>query len=149
MKRGSIALIWLCSSLVVWAGDGSILKVLPHLVDKDGRHSTGPNLIDRDVYQKELRTHPEKVVSFRFDINWSGKGLKSEKARIRIEARSFKPGVDPIIIELPATSKGILSQWSGIAIDAETYKKFGLPESWRATLWEEDRLLSEQKSFLW
>lgn len=149
MKCWCIALFWVGSSLVATAGDGSILKVLPHFVDKDGQHTTGPSLIDRDVYQKELRTHPDKVSSYRFDVNWRGNALKPVKSRLQIEVRSFKPGIDPIILEFPVINKGVFSQWTSIVIDAATYKKFGIPESWRATLWEDDRLLSEQKSFLW
>jgi hypothetical protein len=29
------------------------------------------------------------------------------------------------------------------------YRQFGELIAWRATLWDDDKLLSEQKSFLW
>ena len=36
-----------------------------------------------------------------------------------------------------------------VSLSGEEYQKLGELSAWRATLWEGDRLLAEQKSFLW
>ena len=47
------------------------------------------------------------------------------------------------------TPGGWLSHWTKFELVGAEYKDFGRVTAWRATLWEGDRLLSEQKSFLW
>ncbi|RME89825.1 MAG: hypothetical protein D6766_14185, partial [Verrucomicrobia bacterium] len=39
---------------------GRIAKVLPHWLDREGRHALAPSLFERDAYQHHLRTHPEE-----------------------------------------------------------------------------------------
>ena len=56
----------------VGVSEKGIVKVLPHYLDEEGRHSDGPSLLHRDVYQKKLRDEPELINALRFDIKWCG-----------------------------------------------------------------------------
>ena len=128
--------------------DGTIVKVLPHYLDAKGRHSDGPSLLHRDVYQKKLRDEPELINALRFDIKWRGGGLDVETAKLRVEVRSSKAGVPPQVFEQQIKLGG-RANWTGVLVSAEEYKKIGKMESWRATLLVGDKVLAEQKSFLW
>ena len=68
----------------VGVSKGGIVKVLPHYLDDQGRHSDGPSLLHRDVYQKKLRDEPELINALRFDIKWRGSGLDVETAKLRV-----------------------------------------------------------------
>ena len=139
---GLFALGWLgCGSL---SREPGLIKVLPHYLDKHGRHTTGVTLIDRDFYQLELRKDPAAVHGVRYNINWRG----NAEMIVRLEVRSTKAGVDPLILEQTVTPKSG-STWTTILIDVDTYKNFGQPESWRVTLWQDGDQVAEQASFLW
>ena len=137
-----IAFGWLgCGSL---SREPGLIKVLPHYLDEHGRHTTGVTLIDRDLYQLELRKDPAAVHSVRYNINWRG----NAEMTVRLEVRSTKAGVAPLTLEQTAMPEGG-STWTPILIDLDTYKKFGQPESWRVTLWQDGEQVAEQASFLW
>lgn len=145
-----VPLFLLLTAVASQAASGRVVKVLPHFLDLQGRHSVSPSLYDRDAYQAELRAHPEKRSGMRFDILWRGRGEPKQKARLRVELRGTARGNIPSekTIETEVTLTGI-SKWAAIKIDGEEYKKFGEVTAWRVTLWEGDQLLGEQKSFLW
>ncbi|MBP64075.1 MAG: hypothetical protein CMJ62_21355 [Planctomycetaceae bacterium] len=128
-----------CGTLQTLSGTG-IVKVLPHYLDAAGNHTNGPTLLHRDVYQDKLRKDPDLVHAVRYDVNWYGSG----EIKLRLELRSTKIGVETMIIE-----KVTRKHWTPILIDAATYKTFGQPESWRVSLWREEKQVGEQKSFLW
>ncbi len=128
--------------------EGTIVKVLPHYLDADGRHSDGPSLLHRDVYQIKLRDEPELINALRFDIKWRGGGPGVEIAELRVEVRSSKAGVSPQVFQQQIKPSG-RANWTGVLVSAEEYKKIGKMESWRATLLVGDKVLAEQKSFLW
>ena len=139
---GLFAFGWLgCGSL---SRESGLIKVLPHYLDKYGRHTTGVTLIDRDLYQLELRKEPAAVHGVRYNINWRG----NAEMTVRLEVRSTKAGVAPLTLEQTAMPEGG-STWTPILIDLDTYKKFGQPESWRVTLWQDGEQVAEQASFLW
>ncbi|MEC8927866.1 MAG: hypothetical protein VX705_01515 [Verrucomicrobiota bacterium] len=151
-RVGLILVLGLCVGCASWpvvGGKARILKVLPHYVDQDGRHSQGPGLLDRDIYQQELRGRPEDVKALRFDVKWVGRGLDPKQTKLRIELRSSKAGVEGVTLEEKARPRRMFSSWTTVAMAADIYAAFGVMESWRVTLWEGDRLVSEQKSFLW
>lgn len=133
-----------CGTFQTWSGTG-IVKVLPHYLDEEGQSTDGPTLLHRDVYQDQLRKNPDLVHGVRYDVNWHGTG----ELTVRLEIRSTKAGVAPKIIEETAAGSGAGTHWTKILIDADTYKTFGQPESWRVTLWQGDEQVAEQKSFLW
>jgi len=144
-----IALLTLAiSSGCAGVSGGTIVKVLPHYLDNIGRHSNGPSLLHRDIYQKRLRDEPELINALRFDIKWRGNGMDSEIAKLRIEVRSSIAGVPPQVFEQPVKSGGI-ANWTAVLVNSKEYKKIGKMESWRATLLAGDKVLAERKSFLW
>ncbi len=129
------------------AAEATIAKVLPHYLDEEGRHTLGPGLLDRDTYQAELRRNPTKIRAVRFDIKWSGRA-RAQPLTLRIEARGSKAASTPITLETAAQS-GLLANWTSLSLNSAAYQKLGQIEAWRATLWDGQTLLAEQKSFLW
>ena len=144
----------LCSWLAgvsVFGATGKIIKVLPHFLDEQGRNSLAPSLYERDAYQAWLRDHPDKRVALRFDIQWKDKAPVWEALKLRLELRGIAGGELPkeLTIEQEVAPCAHFSKWSPVLLAGEQYKEFGDVTAWRATLWEGDTLLSEQKSFLW
>lgn len=145
-----VPLLLLLTTVTASAASGRVVKVLPHFLDLEGRHSVSPSLYDRDAYQAELRKHPEKRSGLRFDILWRARGAAKTKAKLRVELRSTASGNLPseTTIESEVNVTGT-SHWAAVKLDGEAYKKFGEVTAWRVTLWSGDQLLGEQKSFLW
>ena len=145
-----VPLFLLLTTVAAPAASGKVVKVLPHFLDLEGRHSVSPSLYDRDAYQAELRAHPEKRSGIRFDILWRGRGEPKQKAKLRVELRGSAKGNLPTekTVETEVTLTGI-SHWAAVKLDGEEYKKFGEVTAWRVTLWEGDQLLGDQKSFQW
>ena len=135
--------------------EGRVLKVLPQLFDKEGRNSKTPSLYDRDAYQAFLRLHPAEISALRFAVQWKAKAPESEPLRLRVEIRGMAQGLaqgelpKETTLEQPVRQHHRFSHWASVKLGAELYKKFGEVTAWRVTLWDGDRLLSEQKSFLW
>jgi len=151
-----LILFLLSSSGFVFAAEttnavtGRVLKVLPLLLDAQGQDSVSPSLFDRDAYQMQLREHTNEVSGIRFDVQWKAARSVDEKLKIRIEARGFgKGGVPQMKIFETEVTRGFFSRWTSFTLTGDDYKKFGPLAAWRATLWNGDQLLSEQKSFLW
>ena len=138
-----------CASWPVSGGKARIVKVLPHFLDNEGLHSNGPGLLGRDLYQQELRERLEDVKALRFDVKWVGRGLNPEKTRLEVELRSSKAGVESVTLEKNARPNRRFSTWTIVAMTPDVYQAFGVMESWRVTLWEGDRKVSTQQSFLW
>jgi hypothetical protein len=144
-------LCWLVGGLSAQAATGRVLKVLPHFLDSQGRNARSPSLYDRDAYQFFLRGNPEKRSAIRFDVQWKAKGPFGDPLKLRVELRGVVQGNVPKqhVLECPLERPGHFSLWSGLSLSGDDYKQFGEVTAWRATLWENDRLLGEQKSFLW
>lgn len=144
---GFVAVL-LLSAALAHAGGGKVLKVLPHFLDKDGKHTLSPSLFERDAYQAHLRKNPTEISALRFDVNWSADG-KPPNLRVRIEARGGKPGTQPKMLETPVKPGWSGSAWAAVTLDKEIYRELGGVSAWRITLWDGDTMLAEQKSFLW
>ena len=129
-------------------GSAKVLKVLPHFLDREGRHSVSPSLYDRDAYQARLRRHPEERSGLRFDVEW--KSYTAARFRLRVELRGAR-GQEPTTaaLEVSAQHVGGLSAWSALQLDGADYEKFGELVAWRVSLWDGDGLVGEKKSFLW
>jgi hypothetical protein len=154
MRRPIVTILFfsvLMLALPAEAAEGRIMKVLPHFIDLEGKHTTSPSLFGRDAYQAFLREHPEKRSGIRFDVQWKGRGPAGEPLKIRIELRGTAQGDLPSKTQLEAIVKpaGWFGHWTAVPLLDDDYRKFGEVTAWRATLWEGDLLLSEQKSFLW
>ena len=74
----------------VEAASAKISKVLPHLLDREGRHVVSPSLYERDAYQAYLRQHPEEVGGLRFDVSWKVSRELAEGLRLRIASQSAR-----------------------------------------------------------
>lgn len=126
-----------------------IKKVLPHLIDAKGRNSISPSLFERDAYQVYLRTHPSECAGIRFEVLWSGDS-RDKNLSLRVEMRGAQNGKIRLeVLESPTRKKGWLNAWSSVVLRGDAYKNFGELVAWRATLWDGDQQLAEQKSFLW
>ena len=132
------------------AATGRIKKVLPHYLDKQGRHTLAPSLYERDAYQAHLRHSPNERSALRFDVNWKATRGADTNLKLRVELRSSKANpLQPVVLEAQIEPPRFFSRWSALTLKGEDYEKFGDLIAWRATLWEGDLLLAEQKSFLW
>jgi len=131
---------------------GRVIKVLPHYLDLEGRHTLSPSLYERDAYQAVLRQHPERRSGIRFDVQWKAHGPSETPLKLRVEVRGSAKGDLPTQTTLEKEihpGGGWFGHWLSLPLTGEDYKNFGDLTAWRATLWDGDRLLSEQKSFLW
>jgi|SRR6266536_124293 len=130
------------------AATARIIKVLPHFLDRDGRSSLSPSLYERDAYQVFLRKNPEQCSGLRFDIQWKARNADWSRLKLRVEIRGSKAAT-PQVLERPAKRNHWYHRWSSLALEGATYQQIGEAIAWRATLWEGNQLLAEQKSFLW
>jgi hypothetical protein len=133
------------------AAEGWVYKVLPEFLDLNGRADLTPSLYDRDAYQNFLRKNPAKRSGLRFDVQWKAKGNPSGQLKLRVELRGVVQGDVPkqTTLELPVESGHRFSRWSSLTLAGDEYKAFGDVTAWHVTLWDGDKMLSEQKSFLW
>jgi hypothetical protein len=146
--RSLFVLALLLSAPLAEAASGKIIKVLPHLLDAEGRHTIYPSLYERDAYQAYLRQHPGAQSGLRFDVQW--KGRNSEKLQLRLELRGSKEKAPTqLTLTEGKTKRGLFSNWTRLPLAGEERRKFGDLVAWRATLWEGDQMIAEQKSFLW
>jgi hypothetical protein len=129
---------------------GRVIKTLPFLLNKQGQDSTSPSLFDRDAYQAQLREHMTNVSGVRIDVQWKAVKAPAEKLKVRVEARGVAlDGTPSLKIFETDVAAGRFSHWTKFTLTGDAYKKFGSLVAWRATLWNGDALLGEQKSFLW
>ncbi len=144
-------LSWLAAALPGEAATGRVVKVLPEYLDLQGRNSLSPSLYERDAYQADLRLHPEKRSGMCFFVQWKTKGAASAPVKIRLELRGIAQGDLPrqTVLEQTVKPGGWFRHWTRITLRDQAYKEFGEVTAWRATLWEGEKLLGEQKSFLW
>ena len=132
------------------AATGRVIKVLPQFLDLKGRASISPSLYDRDAYQAQLRQHPKQRSAMRFVVQWKAKPRTLTGLKLRVELRGIAEGNEPrqTMLETNVTA-GRFSKWTNLLLSGEAYRTFGEVTAWRATLWDGDQLLGEQKSFLW
>jgi hypothetical protein len=147
----------LCALLMLWAAAGAeaatvtvtIKKVLPHYLDKQGRHTLSPSLLERDAYQAVLRKDASKRGGLRFDILCGTLPPKTDLV-LRVEVRGNKDRNSVILQrEKPVTSKDRFHRWQEIVLDEASCKELGDLVAWRATLWQGSEQVAEQRSFLW
>jgi len=132
------------------APSGSVVKVLPLLLDLKGHDATSPSLFDRDAYQFYLRIHTNDVSAVRFDVLWSASHTATNELKLRVELRGYDTNSLPrqTVLEQIVTPH-FFRHWTSLTLGGDDYKNFGEAVAWRATLWSGDRMIGEQKSFLW
>lgn len=131
---------------------GQVLKVLPHYLDAKGRTSTAPSLYERDAYQAQLRANPALRSGMEFSVKWRATAPKDTPLKLRLELRGGRPGQLPTRATMEQTltpGGGLFGIWTPFRLEGVLARHLGDVNSWRATLWQGERLLSEQKSFLW
>ncbi len=150
---------WLFILGLAWAADSSalgaaaearILKVLPHYLDHESRHTLSPSLYERDAYQAHLRQHPSQQSALRFDVQWKTRSRTRERLTLRVEILSGGSGSASVTtIESQVAAPRFRSRWTSLLLTGQEFQKLGSLGAWRATLWDGSILLAEQKSFLW
>ena len=144
------ALLLMAAHSTAAATKGRVIKVLPHFLDHKGRHALSPSLYDRDAYQAQLRQHPEQRSGMRFDVLWKARDTAGAALKLRLELRGIVQDNRPRQRILESEAKpGWLGRWTSLTLGGDEYKNFGQVIAWRVTLWDGDRLVGEQKSFLW
>jgi hypothetical protein len=153
MRRFLVVLLLLGSLAATFAADavtGRIVKVLPLFLDRQGHDALSPSLYDRDAYQAYLRQHTNEISAVRFDVLWKAANTGDAKLKLRVELRGVGPGGLPreATLEQPVTPRHF-RRWTSLTLSGEARENLGALVAWRATLWSDDQLLGEQKSFLW
>ena len=129
---------------------GRVIKVLPLVLDQQGRDAKSPSLFDRDAYQAYLREHTNEVSAIRYDVQWKAAKNPAEKFKLRAELRSVGEANQPQLKTLETeVTPGTFSRWDSLMLAGDDFKKFGNVVAWRVTLWSGDKQLGEEKSFLW
>ena len=153
MRRLSLILLLIGLPLVAAAADapkGRVIKVLPLFLDHQGRDALSPSLFDRDAYQVHLRQYTNEISALRIDVLWKAVNAADAKLNLRVELRGAGPDGLPRQTTLEKTvTPGSYRRWTSLTLADQDYKNFGGLVAWRVTLWSEDHLLGEQKSFLW
>lgn len=153
MRRLLIILLLLGSLLPAMAGDaarGRVVKVLPFLLDLKGHNARSPSLYDRDAYQAFLRDHDNQCSAIRFDVLWKASDHHDAKFKLRVELHGISADGMPRERTLEQTvTPHLFRRWNSLTLGGDDYKTFGELIAWRVTLWSGNRMLSEQKSFLW
>ena len=145
--RIALLVLFLIFPLFAEAATAKIKKVLPHYIDKDGRHTLSPSLYERDAYQAEMRRKPELRSGLRFDVQW--KGTHKVPMILRVELRGLKEHTATTADIQSEIRGGWFSKWSSATLSGNAYADFGELVAWRTSVWAGDQLLAEQRSFLW
>ncbi len=151
MLRAMVMALLLGSLPMVALADGAkIIKVLPHLLDKNGKNSVAPSLFERDAYQAHLRLHPQDVYGVRYDVQWRNRQSHETTLKLRLQIRSDNTkNSTPTLIETEVKPTRYWSRWSSISIPVDTYKKLGHVISWKVELLSGEEVIAQQSSFLW
>jgi hypothetical protein len=149
--RRLLTILLLSVSFATLAADaGRVVKVLPFLIDQQGRIAKSPSLFDRDAYQAYLRIHTNDVSGIRYDVLWQAGTSAGPGLKLRVELHGAGEASLPKAKTLEAEiAPGKTGAWTEMKFDGDEYKYFGSITAWRATLWSGTNLVDEQKSFLW
>jgi len=135
--------------MVVIGGEARIIKVLPQLLDLQGRNAINPSLFDRDAYQLQLRQHPEQVSALRLEVQYKTRKIDTPLV-LRIELRGSKTPIrERHIFETPVKPGGWLSKWGRLELDRATSEAIGSIVAWRASLVQDGEVIAQQESLLW
>ena len=148
----------LAAASTLHAADAQVRKVLPSLLDREGRASIHPSLYERDAYQAHLRQKPDEVGGLRFDIQWSAPKTGTPPLELRLELRGYATtastngtasSTNALVITRTVEPPRFGSRWTQITLDDAARRQVGDVTAWRATLLREGRELASTESFLW
>jgi len=132
------------------AADGKVIKALPQFLDAKGRSALSPSLYERDAYQAYLRKHPAERTALRLAVQWKARGVDWSRVKLRAELRGvLGNSLHTTTLEIPVKKNGLFSNWTDFKIEGADFQKFGELAAWRVTLWEGEKQLAAQQSFLW
>jgi hypothetical protein len=81
---------------------------------------------------------------------WQADYAADAKLKLRVELRGVGANSLPRQLTLQQDVKpGTFRSWTSLTLGGDEYKNIGDVVAWRVTLWADDKLLGEQKSFLW
>jgi len=147
-----------CSHQPSRVPEARIIKVLPSLLDAEGRASIHPSLYERDAYQAFLRKESAQVAGLRFDILWKARPAPGNgPARplvLKLELRGSSRGVaarggNTLVVERPIAGSQVGRRWSQVVLGPDEFRRVGEVSAWRATLLEDQRVVASTQSFLW
>ncbi|MBM3822657.1 MAG: hypothetical protein FJ404_07215 [Verrucomicrobia bacterium] len=130
-------------------GKSPILKVLPHFLDQQGRAALSPSLFERDAYQAELRRNPERCSALRYDILLSPRPSASGSGPLKLKMELRLGNGSTQILERDWQPKRFRRTWTSLTLEGDAFAQAREVSAWRASLWDGNRLLAEQTSFLW
>jgi len=129
---------------------GQVYKVLPLLLNRQGRDALSPSLFDRDAYQHYLLLHTNEISGIRYDVLWRASGTTGTVVKLKVELQAVGPDGSPHRKSLESiVTPGRFRHWTELLLKDDDFIRLGHIVAWRATLWSGDQLLGEQKSFLW
>lgn len=134
----------------VQGAESRLLKVLPYLLDAEGRHALQPSLYERDAYQAKLRLDRSLVHGMRYDVQWKLAAGNREGVILRLELRSGSGQEGrTLVLEAPAKPGWLGRGWSRLKLTPEQFSELGPVTAWRATLRRGSDEIAEERSFLW
>ncbi len=155
----AVGLLLIPLAILTHAADAKVRKVLPSLVDLEGRASLHPSLYERDAYQAYLRKNPELVGGMRFDVHWSAPVAKAQPLELRLELRgatlrtnNAPAGVtqtNAVTLTSAVTPARFGARWTRVTLSPETLRQVGDVTAWKATLLRGGTELASTQSFLW
>lgn len=131
------------------AADYKVIKVLPHLLDREGRHTDAPSLFARDAYQDWLRANPAEQSGIRYDIQWRARPPGSYTLKLELLGRVEQGRPNRKTIETPVERTSSRARWTALSLTGDEFKQFGAVVAWRASLWQGGQLVAKYQSFLW
>ena len=154
MRRVCFCLATVCLMIMTaqtaGAADGKVIKALPQFLDAQGRSALSPSLFDRAAYQAYLRKHPAERAALRLAVQWKAGGVDWSRVKLRAELRGVQGNaLTNITLEMPVKKNGLFSNWTEFKIAGEEFQKFGELAAWQVTLWEGEKQIAAQQSFLW
>jgi hypothetical protein len=152
MRRLCILLILYCgmTARTLCAADGKVIKTLPEYLDAKDRASIAPSLYERDAYQAWLRKHPTEQAGLSLEVQWKASGVDWSKTKLRAEMRGVLENTSVTkTLEIPVKKSGLFSTWTEFKLKGDDFHQLGKLVAWRVTLWEGDKQVAEQESFLW
>jgi hypothetical protein len=143
-------LLSLTSGALLGADKASIVKVLPHLLDLQGKASLAPGLFQRDAYQGQLRKDPKRVSGMRFNVQWKAKGIPADELMLKVWLKtSGRSPNDPLQLTAPIRGNRKLGRWSSVYYDGKLFTDNGQVLAWKVELLHGETSLATQTSFLW
>jgi len=84
-------------------------------------------------------------------VQWKASGASADTLKLRVEVRGISHGEIPptIILDQPVKPRFWFNHWAYLPLTGDDFKRVGEVTAWRATLWDGDKMIGEQKSFLW